>query len=59
MVLDIKKSARYSSKIDKPEALDATSSVASPQESRSPLVIVIGVIALTSMIVGFILGRLI
>jgi hypothetical protein len=58
-MLDIKNRPRDSSKTDKLESLDAASSTDSPQESRSGLVIVIGVVALTSMIFGFILGRLI
>jgi len=58
LVLDIKNRARDSSKAEKPETLDPASSSELPQESRSGLVIVIGVVALTSMIIGFILGRL-
>jgi hypothetical protein len=58
LMLDTKNRPRDSAQSEKPESSDSNPVSESASENRSGLVIVIGVVALTSMIFGFILGRL-
>ena len=57
-MLDTKNRPRDSSQSEKSESSDSDSVSESATDNRSGSVVVIGVVALTSMIFGFILGRL-